>query len=209
MNFNVPAWIYNNFPFIKDLADSIYNDRYVMTDRPSGNDLGGVISNPYPGLSASWLQGHSAASPEHAGSITPANSSAATVRPNEDQRQPENSQDNWVHDWLQGFLSTTGQIQEDNREYNRQEAEAQRAWLERMSNSQYSRAVEDLRNAGLNPILALGGSFSGATVPSGAASGSNNSVAGDTLGSILGVLLPFLGDLITSGSKAKNYYFWR
>lgn len=208
MSLNFPAWVYNNFPFIKDLADSIYNDRYVMTDRPSGNDLGGVVANPYPGLSASWLGGHSAASPESAGAITPASSSAATVRPNEDQKQEDDTKDNWILDWLQGFLSTTGQIQEDNREYNRQEAQAQRDFLERMSNSQYTRAVADLRNAGLNPILALGGSFSGATVPSSAASGSNNSVAGDTLGSILGVLLPFIGDLISSGAKAK-YSYWR
>lgn len=45
------------------------------------------------------------------------------------------------------------------------EAEKNRQWMEHMSNTAYVRAMEDMRHAGLNPILA--GSLGGASTPSG------------------------------------------
>lgn len=45
------------------------------------------------------------------------------------------------------------------------EAEKNRQWMEHMSNTAYTRAMEDMRRAGLNPILA--GSLGGASTPSG------------------------------------------
>lgn len=53
-------------------------------------------------------------------------------------------------------------------EYNAKQAEIQRAWQEKMSNTQYQRAMEDMRKAGLNPILAYSQGISGASVGSGA-----------------------------------------
>lgn len=50
--------------------------------------------------------------------------------------------------------------------YNSAEAARNRAWQEQMSNTSYQRAIEDMRKAGINPILAY--TQGGASTPSGA-----------------------------------------
>lgn len=94
--------------------------------------------------------------------------------------------DSDVIPYLEGLFSSTGENILQSMEFNSAEAQKNRDFQERLANSAYQRAVEDLRRAGLNPLLAYGAAAQAATPSS--TSASVNTVTGDTLGSLLSVL---------------------
>lgn len=91
-----------------------------------------------------------------------------------------------------------------NREFQAKEAQLQRDWYESMSNSAYTRAVADMKNAGINPILAYaqgGAASSGTGLPSSSAA-SYNSTGGDTVSSLLSAVADIIYAI--SGASAQK-----
>lgn len=81
--------------------------------------------------------------------------------------------------------------------YNSAEALANREFQERMSNTAYQRAVEDMRKAGLNPILAFANG--GASTPGGSGATITGASMGMPASSALGVST-------MSGNVPTSYY---
>ena len=75
---------------------------------------------------------------------------------------------------MSGNLDWTRQLELLKLEnaFNQAEAQKTRDWQERMSNTAFQRASEDLKKAGFNPALLLG--VSGASTPSGATARSSS-----------------------------------
>lgn len=99
----------------------------------------------------------------------------------------------WTGYYLTDLL---GASKVNDREFNMDEAQKQRDWEEKMSNSAYQRAVADMKAAGLNPAMmyASGGAGMSST-PSGA---NAQSGAGNT-----NTLVAQIGQLMDSITNAR------
>jgi len=91
--------------------------------------------------------------------------------------------------------------------YNSAEALANREWQEHMSSTAYQRAVEDMKKAGLNPILAF--SNGGASTPGGSAGTISGASMGLASSSALGVSRSggFVPNAYSSTSWSKSDWY--
>lgn len=85
------------------------------------------------------------------------------------------------------------------RDFNSAEAQKQRDFEERLSNTQWQRAVADMESAGLNSALAY--SQGGASVPSGASASGGSSATASHSGSPFQLIGGIIG-AVTSVAKA-------
>lgn len=118
--------------------------------------------------------------------------------------EDDNIQDDSIEALLKKMIITANeqnqlsyQTAQQVREFNHNEAEIERAWQEKMRDTQIQSTMKQLKEAGINPLLALSGSLSYANASAGASgSASNVSYANDN--SIISALIVALAGIASS-----------
>lgn len=104
-------------------------------------------------------------------------------------------------------------LQNNANAFSRSEAQKQRDFEERLSNTAYQRAVQDMKVAGINPVLMLP-SQGGASTPSGSSASASSASAGgsnyrnkvlDNSSQLIGMLAGAIISSVTQGVLASKH----
>lgn len=103
-------------------------------------------------------------------------------------------------------LKRDKELMEMNNQFNAEQAQIGRDWQAQREDTYYQRMVEDMKTAGINPIMAIsgGGADVGSTptASSSSARSSGSNYRGSSAGNGLGAIASVLAGLITKGKSS-------